>query len=78
MSKNVKVEELGRINYEEAWAYQTELFNACIDRKKRQRAGEELEQFGHFLFCEHPHVYTLGRNGKEAHLLLDEAGLASP
>lgn len=75
MSKNVKVEELGRINYEEAWAYQTQLFNACIDRKKRQRAGEELEQFGHFLFCEHPHVYTLGRNGKEAHLLLDEAGL---
>jgi lipoyl(octanoyl) transferase len=28
------------------------------------------------LFCEHPHVYTLGRNGKESHLLLDEAGLA--
>lgn len=27
----------------------------------------------HLLFVEHPPVYTLGKNGKEAHVLIDEA-----
>ena len=29
----------------------------------------------HLLFCEHPHVYTLGKSGKIDHLLLQEEGL---
>ena len=29
----------------------------------------------YLVFCEHPHVYTLGKSGKPEHLLLDENGL---
>jgi lipoyl(octanoyl) transferase len=29
----------------------------------------------YLVFCEHPHVYTLGKSGKPEHLLLDEQGL---
>lgn len=29
----------------------------------------------HLLFCEHPHVYTLGKSGKPENLLVDEDGL---
>jgi lipoyl(octanoyl) transferase len=30
----------------------------------------------YLLFCEHPHVYTLGKSGSESHLLLNEEKLA--
>ncbi|MEN0055241.1 MAG: lipoyl(octanoyl) transferase LipB [Mucilaginibacter sp.] len=33
------------------------------------------EVFNYLIFCEHPHVYTLGKSGKPEHLLLDEQGL---
>jgi lipoyl(octanoyl) transferase len=33
------------------------------------------ETFNYLVFCEHPHVYTLGKSGKAEHLLLDEEGL---
>ena len=36
---------------------------------------EPDETFNYLVFCEHPHVYTLGSSGKFEHLLLDEAGL---
>jgi len=36
---------------------------------------EADETFNYLVFCEHPHVYTLGKSGKPEHLLLDEAGL---
>ncbi|MGN8071297.1 lipoyl(octanoyl) transferase LipB [Mucilaginibacter sp. SG564] len=36
---------------------------------------EPEETFNYLVFCEHPHVYTLGKSGKPEHLLLDENGL---
>ncbi len=36
---------------------------------------EPDETFNYLVFCEHPHVYTLGKSGKPEHLLLDETGL---
>jgi lipoyl(octanoyl) transferase len=33
------------------------------------------ETSNYLVFCEHPHVYTLGKSGKPEHLLLDEEGL---
>jgi len=35
--------------------------------------AEETQNY--MVFCEHPHVYTLGKSGKPEHLLLDEQGL---
>lgn len=78
MGKTIVYQDLGVIPYQEAWDYQTTLFEAVIERKLHNRKAsleEQVEQYHHFLLCEHPHVYTLGRNGKVAHLLLDDEGL---
>ena len=58
------------IPYADAWTRQTEWFDALIRAKQ---AGEEYEN--HIILCEHPHVYTLGRSGKEGNMLLSEEQL---
>ena len=72
--------DLGVIDYKEAWEYQEKLFQELIERKLRNRSlplEEQEKQHHYLLFCEHPHVYTLGRSGDESNLLLDEEGLKS-
>ncbi|BDS10052.1 lipoyl(octanoyl) transferase LipB [Aureispira anguillae] len=79
MGKEIIYKDLGVIPYTEAWDLQTKLFEEVVERKLTNRkleVEEQQEQFHYLLFCEHPHVYTLGRNGKEAHLLLNEATLS--
>ncbi|MFT3884516.1 MAG: lipoyl(octanoyl) transferase LipB [Flavobacteriales bacterium] len=76
--RTVHFRDLGTIAYAEAWDLQKRLFQANIDRKLANRDKPEAEQVpteDHLLFVEHPHVYTLGKSGKEAHLLLNEQGL---
>lgn len=76
MSKEVTFVDLGLIDYKEAWDYQEKLFAETIALKIEQRNGTSSEETKNTLiFCEHPHVYTLGKSGKEDHLLLDEQGL---
>jgi lipoyl(octanoyl) transferase len=77
-NKSVLVEDLGLIDYQQAWDYQTQLFNSTIEKKLALRDLPEDEQVapGNFLiFCEHPHVYTLGKSGKREHLLISEVQL---
>ncbi|MEN8204334.1 MAG: lipoyl(octanoyl) transferase LipB [Bacteroidota bacterium] len=63
-------EDLGVIEYGPAWDYQEERFDRLVDFK---RYPEESELPGQYLlFCEHPHVYTLGKSGDEANLLIRE------
>lgn len=67
---------LGLIDYQEAWSFQEELFKGTIDQKIRMRNGEDLGPTKNYLlFCEHPHVFTLGKSGSESHLLLNETQL---
>lgn len=76
--RTVHFQDLGPIDYARAWDLQHTLFQATIDRKMANRALPAEQQApteDHLLFCEHPHVYTLGKSGKAAHLLLDEEGL---
>jgi len=76
--KIVHFEDLGLIDFQSAWNFQTEKFNEIVQRKLDNRIlplSEQKTQEHWLLFCEHPHVYTLGRNGKEEHLLLNEQGL---
>lgn len=81
MTQNKKVNfiDLGLIDYQEGWDYQEKLFSEIIDIKVKNRS-ESLENQqitpNYLLFCQHPHVYTLGKSGKMEHLLLDEDGLA--
>ena len=58
------------IPYAEAWQRQTEWFDNLILAKQQ---GEDYEN--RIIMCEHPHVYTLGRSGKENNMLLTEAQL---
>ncbi len=80
MNKKVKFQHLGRMDYQQAWDFQTEVFQQTVDLKienrNREKAGEtQLETPNFLYFVEHPHVYTLGKSGKAEHLLLDEKGL---
>ena len=78
--RKVRYVNLGLIDYQKAWDFQTEKFEEIVQRKLDNRnldPENRLEQLHYLIFCEHPHVYTLGRNGKEDHLLLDEDQLAA-
>ena len=60
--KNLKV-----VDFKEAWDLQESLLSSII---KNKRAGVETKNY--LIFCQHPHVYTLGKSGKMEHLLLSE------
>ena len=60
--------DLGEIEYGAAWEYQEARFNRLVDHKRDPEGMKLPEQF--LLFCEHPHVYTLGKSGDEANLLI--------
>lgn len=69
-------ENLGLIDYKEAWDYQETIFKGTVDQKIQIRKGERNDPTkNHILFCEHPHVYTLGKSGDKEHLLLDDNAL---
>ena len=78
INKKVQFRHLGRMDYQEAWDYQEVLFKETVDLKIANRKVEPQAQLpteNYLLFVEHPHVYTLGKSGKESHLLLNEEGL---
>ena len=78
MMQKVIFQDLGRIDYQEAWDYQTKIFQQIVDQKRENRkleADQQLATQSYLLFCEHPHVYTLGKSGDIENLLLDEKGL---
>ena len=57
------------IDYKEAWEKQEFLFQKIIQAKNEGKITCDLETV---FLCEHPHVYTLGRNGKVNNLLISE------
>jgi len=77
MNKIIAVQDLGLKDYKDTWDYQEQLFKAVVDTKiKNRREDANLETDNHFLFVEHPHVYTLGKSGDLSNLLLNEAQLS--
>ena len=75
--QDLTIEDLGTIDYKQAWDYQEKLFNEVVDIKlfNREHPQELKKQKHYLLFCEHSHVYTLGKSGSEENLLLNERGL---
>jgi lipoyl(octanoyl) transferase len=74
----VQFEDLGKIAYKPAWDYQADLFDeiVAIKLKNRDLPTEKQQPTRHYLlFCEHPHVYTLGKSGSMENLLLNEQQL---
>ncbi len=76
MNKQIALQDLGFKDYKQTWDYQERLFKAIVDTKiKNRREDAGLQTENHFLFVEHPHVYTLGKSGDLSNLLLNEEQL---
>jgi len=76
--RKVEYIEKGLVDYKEGWDFQEQLFKASIDLKIAHRDGKTEEKpKNHLIFCQHPHVYTLGKSGAETNLLITEELLKS-
>ncbi len=74
----IHFENWGPIDYQQAWEKQEAVFQEKVNLKFQQRQHPEVETppiSHHLFFCEHPHVYTLGKSGDKANLLLNEIEL---
>ena len=78
MNKKISFKDLGKIDYKQCWDFQEELFAEILAVKSTNRKeNKTVSTKNHLLFCEHPHVYTLGKSGDEKHLLVNEDYLKS-
>jgi len=62
----IEYQDWGLVEYNEAWAKQESLFSTSIEKKM-----QGLPTDNYLVFCEHPHVYTLGKSGDEQNMLLN-------
>jgi len=73
MNNKVELRKLGLIDYKDAWDYQENLFEEIVLAKQQNREIKANDLTPNYLmFCEHPHVYTIGKSGKETNLLINE------
>ena len=78
MNKKVSFKDLELIDYKECWDYQEELFAEILAVKSSNRKeNKTVSTKNHLIFCEHPHVYTLGKSGDEKNLLVNDDYLKS-
>ncbi len=76
MNRKILLKDLSIKDYKETWDYQTELLQQIVDIKiDNRRNNLQNTTPNHFLFVEHPHVYTLGKSGDLSNLLLNEKQL---
>ena len=78
LNKKTTCLDLGLMDYQQAWDYQTNLFQSIIDVKIKNRSlpdNEQVPTSNYLLFCEHPHVFTLGKSGDEKNLLVKKEDL---
>ncbi|MCS7005364.1 MAG: lipoyl(octanoyl) transferase LipB [Cytophagales bacterium] len=78
--KSIEVFDWGLISFQKAWERQTTLFEQIVSQKLENRKRQEenlplVPTSNYLVFCQHPHVYTLGKSGKETNLLLKEEEL---
>ena len=66
MNKAITYLDWGIKEYNEAWKEQEKLFNTNLEWKQQNQPTHN-----YLVFCEHPHVYTLGKSGDEHNLLLN-------
>lgn len=65
--KNIILTDWGTIDYREAWRRQEDIFDRQIDNKQNKLPTEN-----NLIFCEHPHVYTIGKSGNAGNMLIDD------
>jgi lipoyl(octanoyl) transferase len=78
MNRTINLTDLGLKDYKEVWDFQSELLQEIVATKTENRKNQlQKSTQNHFLFVEHPHVYTLGKSGNLSNLLLNEVQLAT-
>lgn len=74
MSYSVVYQDIGIRDYKDTWNLQENIFKKLIDNKLnnyQSNSQDENPDAGTLIFVEHPHVYTLGKNGSANNLLID-------
>jgi lipoyl(octanoyl) transferase len=70
--------DLHKVDFKECWDLQEAILAETVNQKTQNRTLAPENHFAarHFLlFCEHPHVFTLGKSGDETHLLANQEQL---
>ncbi|MDX5428229.1 MAG: lipoyl(octanoyl) transferase LipB [Bacteroidota bacterium] len=78
MMIDVEFRDLGVRDYKETWDLQESLFDQTVQAKFANRKLPEDQQMttkNYLLFVEHPHVFTLGKSGDPANLLVTQEQL---
>lgn len=78
INKATKFIDLDLIDYKEAWDYQLQLFDKILKIKAQNRElppDHQIATANYLIFCEHPHVFTLGKSGDENNLLVKKEQL---
>lgn len=77
LNKKTHFIDLDLIDYKKAWDYQSHLFDKilAVKSENRNRQGQEEATENYLIFCEHPHVFTLGKRGDENNLLVSKDDL---
>lgn len=79
--QTILFQDMGSVAYDAAWEYQESLLQANLQVKAQWYNVPETSRPGnigthhHLLFCEHPHVYTLGKSGHMENLLVNDSRL---
>ena len=79
--QQVHFEDWGKVEYGAAWERQEAILKENLAVKAAWFGQSEAEKDRsidtkhHFILCEHPHVYTLGKSGVMENLLLNDRRL---
>ena len=69
MEPTIEFTDIGQTEYRKAWDYQEEQHQRILGY--RDKGDPQLPE-GNLIFCEHPHVFTLGKSGQINNLLINE------
>jgi lipoyl(octanoyl) transferase len=68
MTYDIKLLDIGLIEYKKAWEFQEKIHALLKENRSKKVATNDA---GSLIFCEHPHVYTLGKSGQSNNLLVN-------
>jgi lipoyl(octanoyl) transferase len=78
-NKKTRFIDIGLKDYQQAWDYQASLFEQILAAKTANRdlpADAQQLTDNYLVFCEHPHVFTLGKSGHEENLIIPKEELS--
>jgi lipoyl(octanoyl) transferase len=78
-NKKTRFIDIGLKDYQQAWDYQASLFEQILATKTANRdlpADAQQPTDNYLVFCEHPHVFTLGKSGHEGNLIIPKEELS--